>query len=140
MPRSGLAIIDENLCRAKLSPADRAAQTARLKAIYEELRPETRHGGDRRSDQVDNLSTRSFADETAEATGKDARTIRRDAERGEKVSEEALNLVRGTALDTEALAQPQQAQPGPNTAPLPRAESLARQPATRAASAVNAAF
>jgi hypothetical protein len=29
------------LCRAELSPADRAAQTARRKAIYLELHPET---------------------------------------------------------------------------------------------------
>lgn len=84
-------MIDEKLCRAELSPADRAQQTARRKAIYVELHPETAHGGDCRFDQVANLSTRSFADETAEATGKDARTIRRDAERREKVSEEALN-------------------------------------------------
>ena len=95
-----LAMIDENLCRAELTPADRASQTARRKAIYLELHPETGHGGDRRSDQVDNLSTRSFASSTAEAIGKDERTVRRDAERGEKVCEEALNLVRGTALDT----------------------------------------
>lgn len=92
-------MIDENLCRAELSPADRASQTARRKAIYLELHPKTGHGGDRRSDQVDNLSTRSFADVTAEAIGKDERTVRRDAERGEKVCEPALALVRGTALD-----------------------------------------
>lgn len=93
-------MIDENLCRAELSPSERAAQTARRKAIYIELHPETAHGGDRRSVQVGKLSTRSFADETADATGKDARTVRRDAERGEKVCDEALRLVRHTSLDT----------------------------------------
>lgn len=66
-------MIDENLCRNELSPAERASQTARRKAIYLELHPETAHGGDRKSDQVDNLSTRSFAEETASATGKDER-------------------------------------------------------------------
>ena len=39
-----LAMIDENLVRAELSPADRAQQTARRKAIYLELHPETAHG------------------------------------------------------------------------------------------------
>lgn len=97
-----LAMIDENLMRAELSASERATSTARRKAIYLELHPETAHGGDRKSDQVDNLSTRSFAAETAKATGKDERTIRRDAERGEKVAPEAMNKIAGTKLDTGA--------------------------------------
>lgn len=96
-----LAMIDENLCRAELSPADRASQTARRKAIYEELHPETKHGGDRASRQVGDLTeTARFTADTAAAVGKSERVVQRDAERGEKVCEEALNLVRGTALDT----------------------------------------
>ncbi len=90
----------EHLCRAQLSPADRAAQTARRKAIYLELHPETaagKAGAEARWNASVNLS---FASATAEATGKTERTTQRDAERGEKVSEEALNLVRLTALDT----------------------------------------
>ncbi len=97
-----LAMIDENLMRAELSASERATSTARRKAIYLELHPETAHGGDRKSDRVDNLSTRSFAAETANATGKDERTIRRDAERGEKVAPEAMNKIAGTKLDTGA--------------------------------------
>lgn len=94
-------MIDENLCRAELSPSERAAQaaqTARRKAIYEELHPEVKHGTNQhsRSGQV----VHSFAEATAETVGKDARTIRRDAERGEKVCDEALRPVRGTSLDT----------------------------------------
>jgi hypothetical protein len=82
-----------------LSPADRASQTARRKAIYIELHPETAKGvagAGARWDATDNLSTASFAASTAEAVGKDERTVRRDAERGEKVCEEALALIRGT--------------------------------------------
>lgn len=97
-------MIDENLCRAELSPADRAAQTARRKTIYEELHPETRHGSPGVSRQVGDTRERGdaerFTAETAAATGRAERSIQRDAERGEKVSEDALNLVRGTALDT----------------------------------------
>ncbi len=95
-----LAMIDENLCRAELSPSDRARQTARRKAIYEELHPQARHGGDRKSDQVAKLATRSFNAETAAATGQSERVVRRDVERGEKVLPEVHGLIRGTRLDT----------------------------------------
>lgn len=95
-----LAMIDENLCRAELSPADKAKHTARRKAIYLALHPETGHGGDRKSDQVANSATRSFTDETASLTGQAPRTVRLDAERGEKVIDEVFDLIRGTKLDT----------------------------------------
>ncbi|MCO5083879.1 MAG: hypothetical protein M9955_19755 [Rhizobiaceae bacterium] len=97
------ASIDENLCRAELSPADRAKATARSKAIYLELHPETAAGtagADARWNATDNLSTASFAEATAAVTGTDVRTVRRDAERGEKVIEEVIDLIRGTKLDT----------------------------------------
>lgn len=68
----------------------RAEQTARRKAIYEELHPETRHGAVGRAGKS-GQDVHSFADATAAATGKDARTVRRDAERGEKVSPEAAS-------------------------------------------------
>jgi len=96
-----LAMIDENLCRAELSPADRAAQTARRKAIYLELHPETAHGANLAGDGVANFATLpSFTAATSEATGKAERTVRLDAERGEKISDRALALVRGSRLDT----------------------------------------
>lgn len=97
-----LAMIDENLMRAELSASERATQTARRKAIYLELHPETAHGGDRKSDQVANSATRSFADATASATGASARTVRQDAERGEKVIPEVMRMIAGTKLDTGA--------------------------------------
>lgn len=98
-----LAMIDENLCRAELSAAERSGQTARRKAIYEELHPETKAGvagAIAKHSATDNLSTASFAEATASATGRDARSVRRDAERGEKVSAEVLAMVQGTKLDT----------------------------------------
>jgi len=94
-----LAMIDENLCRAELGPADRARQTARRKAIYEELHPETVHGGDRSaSRQVGDLNR--FSADTAQATGASERTVQRDAARGERISDAALGAVAGTDLDT----------------------------------------
>lgn len=68
------------------------------KAIYLELHPETGHGGDRKSDQVENFATRSFAKETAEKTGTSDRLVRLNAERGEKVIDAAIDLIRGTVL------------------------------------------
>jgi len=97
-----LAMIDENLCRAELSPSDRARQTARRKAIYLELNPETDHGANATgpSGQFGHTDKPSFVEATAAVTGAPERTVRRDAERGEKVLDEVLDLIRGTSLDT----------------------------------------
>ena len=61
----------------------------RRKQIYEELHPETKHGGDRKSDQVANLASCSdrFTEATAAATGKAERNIQRAAARGEALGE-----------------------------------------------------
>ncbi|WP_294532605.1 hypothetical protein [uncultured Rhodoblastus sp.] len=69
------------MIRANLTPAQEASAVFRRKAIYETLHPETKHGGDRKSDQVGNLHTRSerFTAATSAATGKDESTIRRAA-------------------------------------------------------------
>lgn len=101
--RAELAMIDENLCRAELSPADRASQTARRKAIYLELHPETAEyvaGGKGNGTAANVAAVPAFATATAEATGKAERTVRLDAERGEKISARALNMVVDTALNT----------------------------------------
>ena len=102
-----LSMIDENLCRNELSPAERASQTARRKAIYEELNGPAKANSAKaanavmgRGDVTDNLSTTSFTSETAAATGRDVRTVRRDAERGEKVIAEVIDMITGTKLDT----------------------------------------
>lgn len=99
-----IAECDENLCAPSLTAAERAEFTRRRKAAYEALHPETMHGGDRKSDQVAKLATRSeaprFTADTAAATGQSERAVQRDAERGEKVSDEALAMIKGTRLDT----------------------------------------
>jgi hypothetical protein len=67
--------------------AQEAKALARRKVIYELKHPETKHGGDRKSDQVENSSTRSdtFADATAKATGKTSRTIRTAVSRAKAI-------------------------------------------------------
>lgn len=98
-------MIDENLCRAELSPSERARQTARRKAIYEELNPETKVGGapakaiGGRASAVAqgkdvanaNLADASFTADTAAKTGQSERVVQRDAERGDKIIDEVAN-------------------------------------------------
>lgn len=104
--RSELAMIDENLMRAELSATERSSQTARRKAIYLELHPETRHGefqGNQHtagSRQVGESQPERFTANTAKATGQSERAVQRDAERGEKVIPEVMEMIRGTKLDT----------------------------------------
>ena len=94
-----LAMIDENLCRAELTPSDRARQTARRKAIYEELHPDTVNGSNQHT-RLNADPVPNFAKATSAVTGTDERTVRRDAERGEKVIAEVMDLIKGTSLDT----------------------------------------
>jgi hypothetical protein len=66
-----------------------AAQVARRKALYLGLHPETAKGvagADARWDATAKLATASFVADTAEKTGAAERSIRREAERGEKIA------------------------------------------------------
>jgi len=98
-----LSMIDENLCRNELSPAERAVQTARRKVIYEELHPETKHGVNQHTSSRqlgDSSESDRFTTETAAATCKSERAVQRDAERGTKVIAEVIDMITGTRLDT----------------------------------------
>ena len=95
-----LTMIDANLVRVELSPSDRARQTARRKAIYLVLHPETGRGGLRKSGQTATLAVRSFVAETAALSHQSERSVGRDAERGEKITPEALDRVHGSGVDT----------------------------------------
>lgn len=84
----------ENLCRAELSPAQSAYQTARRKEIYEALHPEAKHGSAgaaARWNADDNLAP-AFTDATAQATGRDKRTVQRDAARGPALGEDLKRI------------------------------------------------
>lgn len=101
-----LAECDENLCRAELSPTDRARFVKRRKDAYEAFYPQSRHGSPGVSRQVGDIRERNenqrFTADTAAKTGQSERAVQRDAERGEKVIPEVMDLVRGTKLDTGA--------------------------------------
>ncbi len=106
-----LAMIDENLCRAELKGALRDQQTARRKALYEALHPQTKReaslkrGADLPFRQLGETGNADrFTAETAALTGQSERTVQRSAERGEKISPEAASLMAGTRLDTGSYA------------------------------------
>lgn len=82
-----------------MTAAQEVAAIFRRKAIYEALHPETKHGGDRKSDQARNLQSCSFVESTAAATGKDASTISRANARARALGDD-LEAVAGTSLDT----------------------------------------
>lgn len=92
---------DENLCRAELTPAQRAKFTAERKRWYEVRHPETRHGANRApSGQFGHTVKDGFTEETAKRTGKSERDVRRDARRGSKIEPRALEAISGTQADT----------------------------------------
>ncbi len=90
--------IDENLCRRELSPLDRATFLAERKRVYEELHPETKHGGDRKSDQACNLAhlIPSFTEATAQKLGLDASTLRRSLSRFSGIMPDVRQNIAGT--------------------------------------------
>ncbi len=92
--------IDENLIRRELSALDRAIFLAARKAVWEELYPETRHGGDRKSDQVANLATWSnrFTAEAADKLGMGERSIRRAVARYNDIAPDIRRDIANTEL------------------------------------------
>lgn len=109
--------IDENVFARRLSPLDQAAHLAERKRIYEELYPETRHGGDRKSqaldikpeNQVENFATRFSAD-AAEKIGVSERLIRLAIARHTKIAPDvraqiALTWIANKGAELDALAK-----------------------------------
>lgn len=92
-----LVEIDENLIRRELSELDRSAFLAERKAIYEELHPETRKGGDHTSEasKATSLSL-CFTAEVAEKLGVSERNIQRSIARHRRLDPEVREQIRST--------------------------------------------
>lgn len=58
------------------------------------------NGRNQHSHRAGQLGQPSFADDQASKTGQAKRTIQLDAERGSKVCQEALDILKGTKADT----------------------------------------
>lgn len=93
-----IAECDENLCAPQLTPSDRARFTKRRKEAYEALHPETKNGANQHTRTESDVER--FTANTAAATGQSERAVQLAVERGDKVDDKALELIRGTKLDT----------------------------------------
>lgn len=90
----------KNIQRTDLTPAERAVHIAERKRIYLLKKPDTQHGGDRRSSrQPGDLKDESFVADTVKNTGQSERKVQRDAYRGAEIGTDALSKVVGTSLD-----------------------------------------
>jgi N6-adenosine-specific RNA methylase IME4/ParB-like chromosome segregation protein Spo0J len=114
--RAELMLIDENLRRNDLTPAERASALARRKRIWQELHPETKRGAtgvsrpkekvgkvcqpiSEDAEQAIEEPAKRYDEAAAAATGESARKVRLDVHRGEVLGEAALAKVMRTSLD-----------------------------------------
>ena len=92
--------IDENLIRADLTDAEKAAHHTRRKDLYQQKYPETKSGqagrGRGKLRQIGEANERYTAD-TAKKTGGSERSIQRHVERGNKIPN--VSELAGTSLD-----------------------------------------
>lgn len=94
--------IDENLIRNPLKGLDRMRNLAMRKKLYEEVYPQTKAGGDRKSKKFANAKNQneifSFSSETAEKIGLGIRTVELDISIFNALSEDTIARVEGTEI------------------------------------------
>jgi len=107
--------IDENLMRRELTALDRATFLAKRKEVYEAMHPETKHGGDRRSEQVANVGDMAsrFSFDIAGKLDLSERSVQRAIARHSKIAPDVRNEIattwiarNGNALDALAKQEP----------------------------------
>lgn len=99
-----LVEIEENLIRHELTPLDRAVFLSEHRKVWDELHPEARHGGDRKSQKAKGkikwqglpLDPQRFTKAAAERCGLSERTIRSALSLVEALSPETVALLRGS--------------------------------------------
>ena len=69
------------LVATPLAAIEEAKELTRRREIHLAMYPETKHGGDRKSEKSkgQNVHLKSFAEDTAQNTGKSGRAVRRSA-------------------------------------------------------------
>jgi ParB family chromosome partitioning protein len=95
-----IAEIDENIVRTNLTALQEGKALKRRKALYEAKHPETKRGGDRKSEEIKTTHCRSdsFAADAATKTGKSKRTIERAVALAESIPDEIAALIADTPL------------------------------------------
>lgn len=96
---SELAELEENSCRAELSALGRAENLFRRKAIYEDLHPETRQGGPRRSEsEKKDENAPRFTKVASGLANTSERSIQRLIQIAETLSQNVKDLIRETPI------------------------------------------
>ena len=120
--KAELAEIDENVIRSDLSAVEFGELLLRRKEIYETIHPETKNGGDRKSEKIrttrcrSDFTTRSFVQDTAEKLGVTPRTVERQIQTAKNLTQETKDILQDagtklgkqTALKLSRLAPEQQ--------------------------------
>ncbi|ADZ70086.1 ParB/RepB/Spo0J family partition protein [Polymorphum gilvum] len=93
----------ENLARKDFTALERCEALAELKRIYEALHPETKHGGDRKSQATKNKAENQepifgFCQNAAQSTGLSLSAVKLAVQIFEGLSRESRERLKGTAL------------------------------------------
>ena len=96
-----LAEVDENVVRKDLSAVEFSDLLLRRKEIYETLHPETKRGGDRKSEKIKGAkcafdSVPPFIDDTAAKLGVHRATVKRQIQTAKNLTPEAKDIIRDT--------------------------------------------
>ena len=94
-----LAEVDENVVRKGLSAVEYSDLLLRRKEIYEALHPETKNGGDRKSEKIriakcNSDSAKPFIQDTAEKLGVHPATVARQIQTAKNLTSEAKDIIR----------------------------------------------
>ena len=100
-----LAEIDENIVRSDISALEYGEILLRRKEIYEALHPETKHGGDRKGEEIKTSKCRfdidpskSFAQDTAEKLGVGRRTVERQIQTAKNLAPGAKEIIKDAGM------------------------------------------
>ncbi len=96
--------IDENLCRVDLTDAERAEHTAKRAEIFRQKAEcaklaQTKPDASKNADKGQG----EFIEETAQATGKSTRSVKRDKSRGEKIAPDVMRDIQGTGIENSGV-------------------------------------